>query len=89
MYGVKNVVMLEFCLSRQPKMGPLSDNTSAPAQRQPAEEQEDLHYASIHLSLNQEEALYSNIRSAQHHRQNEEEDDVEYSIVNSARSGPG
>ncbi|XP_041789673.1 B-cell receptor CD22-like isoform X2 [Chelmon rostratus] len=70
----------------QLNIGPVSDNMSAAA-----EEQEDLQYANIHLCLNREEALYSNIRPAQPHRQNEEEESVEYTIVktDNARSAPG
>ncbi|XP_076585208.1 sialoadhesin-like [Chaetodon auriga] len=74
----------------QLNMGPVFYSTSAGAQKQPEEDYEDLHYASIHLCLNQEDALYSNIRPTQPCRQNEEEVDVEYSIVktDNARSAP-
>ncbi|XP_068583253.1 B-cell receptor CD22-like isoform X2 [Cebidichthys violaceus] len=50
------------------------DVASAPAPRQP---EEHLHYSSIRFAQNQEEALYSNIRPAQPHRQTEEEEDEE------------
>lgn len=86
--------MLELCLSHQLFMGPVYDNPSAEAQRQPAEQQEDLHYASICFSQNQAEAIYSNIRPAQPHRQIEEEDEedgVDYTTIkiNHASSTPG
>ncbi|XP_078101786.1 limbic system-associated membrane protein-like, partial [Sander vitreus] len=57
---------------------------SAPVQRTPAEQQDDLCYASVSFSKNQEDALYSNIRLAQPHRHKEEEEDedVEYTAVN-------
>ncbi|KAM6942395.1 uncharacterized protein PEZ65_004277 [Lycodopsis pacificus] len=65
------------------------DLASAPAPRQPAEH---LHYSSIRFTQNQEEALYSNIRPAQPHRQpeEEEEEEVEYTDIktDNARSSP-
>lgn len=69
-------------------MGTVSDNHSAAGQRTPAEEQNDLCYASVRYSKNQEEPLYSNVRAFQPNRHNngeqEEEDEcsVEYSVVN-------
>ncbi|XP_044047685.1 B-cell receptor CD22-like [Siniperca chuatsi] len=63
--------------------GPVYDNLSAAAQRQAAEQQDDLHYASICFSQNHAGALYS-IRPAQPHRQTEEEDEedgVEYTTI--------
>ncbi len=70
------------------------ENTLAASQRPPAEQQDDLHYAIIHLCPNQEEALYSNIRPPQSHRQieeEEEEDGVEYTTVktDNSSSAPG
>ncbi|XP_028446102.1 B-cell receptor CD22-like isoform X2 [Perca flavescens] len=64
--------------------GSVYDSPSAPVQRTPAEPHEDLCYASVSFSKNQEDALYSNIRLAQPHRHKEEEEDkdVEYSVVN-------
>nr|XP_046234656.1 B-cell receptor CD22-like [Scatophagus argus] len=61
----------------QLNMSPVYDNTSAVALRQPAEQQDDLHYASICLAVNQEVALYSNISLAHPHRQIE----TEYSTI--------
>ncbi|KAK9540876.1 hypothetical protein VZT92_003297 [Zoarces viviparus] len=77
----------------QLNMDLVRDVTSAPAPRQPAEH---LHYSSIRFTQNQEEALYSNIRPAQPHRQTEEEheeeeeEEVEYTDINTdnARSSP-
>ncbi|XP_073331410.1 B-cell receptor CD22-like [Pagrus major] len=62
----------------------LSQVSANLSQRQPAEQEGDLHYASVHLSVNQEEALYSNIRPARLHRRTEEEDEedgVDYTVV--------
>ena len=65
-------------------MGPVHDVPSDTAQ--PAEEQHDLHYSSIHLPQNQEDALYSNIGRVQPHRQTEEDEDmVEYTAVKTPR----
>ncbi|KAF1394626.1 hypothetical protein PFLUV_G00003030 [Perca fluviatilis] len=60
------------------------DSPSAPVQRTPAEPHEDLCYASVIFSKNQEDALYSNIRLAQpyRHKEEEEDEDVEYTTVN-------
>ncbi|XP_045886854.1 B-cell receptor CD22-like [Micropterus dolomieu] len=70
----------------QLNMGLLGNNPSAAAQRKQAEESDDLCYASVSFSKNQEDALYSNIKPAQPNRhKNEEEEDedgVEYSVVN-------
>ncbi|XP_030282733.1 B-cell receptor CD22-like isoform X3 [Sparus aurata] len=58
-------------------------NVSGDAQRQPAEQEDELHYTSIRLSVNQEEALYCNFRPAQLRQteEEEEEDGVDYTIV--------
>ncbi|KAM3623152.1 uncharacterized protein V6R79_007711 [Siganus canaliculatus] len=64
---------------------------AAMANQKPAEEQDDLHYASVSL---QEEPLYLNVRPAQRNRhqreEEEEEDGVEYTAVTfqSASKGP-
>lgn len=71
----------------QVHMGTVSDNHSAAVQRTPAEEQDDLCYASVRYSKQQEDPLYSNIRPVQPNRnkneEQEEEDEgsVEYSVV--------
>ncbi|KAE8300569.1 Titin [Larimichthys crocea] len=71
----------------QLNMGTVSDNHSAAFQRTPAEEQDDLCYASVRYSKQQEDPLYSNIRPVQPNRnkneEQEEEDEgsVEYSVV--------
>ncbi|KAM9363782.1 B-cell receptor CD22-like [Symphorus nematophorus] len=68
----------------QLNMGPAYDLPSAAAQRQPAEQQDGLHYASISFSQNHTEAVYSNVRPARSHRPIEEEDeddDVDYTNV--------
>ncbi|TMS23381.1 hypothetical protein E3U43_008687, partial [Larimichthys crocea] len=71
----------------QLNMGTVSDNHSAAVQRTPAEEQDDLCYASVRYSKQQEDPLYSNIRPVQPNRnkneEQEEEDEgsVEYSVV--------
>lgn len=75
-------------------MGPVYDVPSAAAQRHPAEEQDELYYASIHLFQNQADAVYSNIRRARAHREAEEEDEedrVDYTTVktDNASSAPG
>ncbi|XP_041640420.1 B-cell receptor CD22-like isoform X2 [Cheilinus undulatus] len=65
-----------------------NDYPSASARTQPAEEQEDLCYATVSFSKNNEDPLYSNILQAKLDRpktkNEEEEDDVEYSVVNFA-----
>lgn len=71
-------------------MSAVGDNTPA---AQPADQQDGLHYASIHLSLNQNDALYSNFRLGQPRSQAEEEDEedgVEYSVIktDNASSAP-
>lgn len=79
-----NVVMLEFCLSRQVNLSDVYGNVSGDAQRHPAEQEDELHYTSIRLSVNQEEALYCNFRPAKLHGRTEEEDEedgVDYTIV--------
>ncbi|XP_073331781.1 B-cell receptor CD22-like [Pagrus major] len=47
------------------------------------QEQDDLHYASVHFSKSQTDPVYSNIRPAGHHRhkEGEEEEEVEYTAV--------
>ncbi|KAI3353500.1 hypothetical protein L3Q82_020020 [Scortum barcoo] len=71
----------------QLNMGSVRDDPSATAPRAPAEEPDDVYYASVRFCKNQEDPLYSNIRPAQANRlKNEEEDEdeegVEYSMVN-------
>ncbi|XP_073323050.1 B-cell receptor CD22-like [Pagrus major] len=73
----------------QPNVGPVCDNPSAAAQRNPSEEQDDLYYATVSFSKNQEDPLYSNIGLAypkrQKHEEEEEEEDeagVDYTFVN-------
>uniref|UniRef100_UPI0037E73601 B-cell receptor CD22-like n=1 Tax=Semicossyphus pulcher TaxID=241346 RepID=UPI0037E73601 len=80
--------------SAQPNQGPVHDNLSAAARTHPAEQQDDLHYATIHFFQSQADALYSNIRPARSHRQTlkeDEEEDVEYAVVkiNDASRLPG
>lgn len=54
---------------------------------QPVDQQDDLHYASIHLSLNDNYALYSNCGPVRPRGQAEEEDDgVEYSVIKNANA---
>lgn len=81
----------------QPNVGPVYDNCSATAQRNPSEEQDDLNYATVSFSKNQEDPLYSNVGLAnpkrqQHEEEEEEEDEdgVEYTFVNfkSSSSSP-
>ncbi|XP_070771472.1 Schwann cell myelin protein-like [Enoplosus armatus] len=63
---------------------PVHDNPSAAAQRQPAEQQDDLHYASIFFSRHHTECLYSNVRPAGPRGPTEEEDEedgVEYTTI--------
>ncbi|TDH15662.1 hypothetical protein EPR50_G00011630, partial [Perca flavescens] len=65
--------------------------------REQSEEQDELHYASIHFSKNQTDPVYSNIRPAglrkhegQEEEEEEEDDKVEYAAVkfNSASTPP-
>ncbi|XP_059190245.1 Fc receptor-like protein 3, partial [Centropristis striata] len=73
----------------QVHMDAVYDSPSAPVQRSAAEQQDDLCYASVSFTRNQEDPLYSNIRLAQPLRhkeeeeeEEEEEEDVEYTAVN-------
>uniref|UniRef100_A0A8P4FYK0 B-cell receptor CD22 n=2 Tax=Dicentrarchus labrax TaxID=13489 RepID=A0A8P4FYK0_DICLA len=71
----------------QLNMNPVYDNCSAVAQTKPAEEDDDISYASVSFSDNKEDPLYSNIRPAQanrqkHEEEEEDEDSVEYTTVN-------
>ncbi|XP_049901424.1 B-cell receptor CD22-like [Epinephelus moara] len=69
----------------QANMGAVYDIPPAPRQRTPSEQQDDLCYASVSFSKNQEDPLYSNVRLNQpnrHREEEEDEDDVEYSVVN-------
>ncbi|XP_040893205.1 B-cell receptor CD22-like [Toxotes jaculatrix] len=69
----------------QLNVGPVYDTPSAAAQRRPAEQQDDLHYASICLSPQNAEAVYCNVGRVQPQRgteeDEEEEDGVDYSVV--------
>ncbi|XP_040891992.1 sialoadhesin-like isoform X2 [Toxotes jaculatrix] len=69
----------------QLNVGPVYDTPSAAAQRRPAEQQDDLHYASICLSQQNTEAVYCNVGRVQPQRgteeDEEEEDGVDYSVV--------
>ncbi|KAM7008666.1 vascular cell adhesion protein 1-like [Tautogolabrus adspersus] len=69
------------------------ENSSASAQRKPAEVQEELCYATVTFSKNQEDPLYSNIMQAPPKRprqrpkqpkkeEEEDDEDVEYTMVN-------
>ncbi|KAM9363160.1 B-cell receptor CD22-like [Symphorus nematophorus] len=64
--------------------GSVCNGPSAAGQRKPAEEQEDLCYASVRFFKHQEDAVYYNIRPAHSKKEEEEEeeDDVDYTIVN-------
>lgn len=74
-----------LALSHQLNVGPRFDTPSAAAQKQPAEQQDDLHYASISFSRNQTDAVYSNIQQVHLQREakedEEEDDEVEYTVV--------
>ncbi|XP_076585102.1 B-cell receptor CD22-like [Chaetodon auriga] len=67
----------------QLNMASVCDNPSVAVHRRPAGDQDELFYASIKFSANQEDSLYSNIRQAQPNRHMEEkdEDTVEYTAV--------
>ncbi|XP_074483203.1 hemicentin-2-like [Sebastes fasciatus] len=58
----------------------------------PLEQQDDLCYASVIFSKNQEDPLYANIRPAQPYRheeeeeEEEEEEDVDYTVINIKRA---
>ncbi|XP_026159975.1 hemicentin-1-like [Mastacembelus armatus] len=54
-----------------------------------SEQQDNLHYASIHFSKNRADPIYSNMRGPELHRHKEEEDDsVEYTSVVFKSDGP-
>ncbi|XP_071360042.1 B-cell receptor CD22-like isoform X2 [Trachinotus anak] len=63
--------------------GPVYDTPSAAAQRQAAEQQDDLQYATISFSPNHTDAVYSNVRvrPQRETEADEEEDRVEYTAV--------
>ncbi len=73
-------------------MGLVCDNPSTAVQRNSTEEQDDLCYATVSFSKNQEDPVYSNIRPAQlnrHENEEEEEKDqdcVEYTVVQHQRA---
>ncbi|XP_078022749.1 uncharacterized protein LOC144462556 [Epinephelus lanceolatus] len=74
----------------QANVGAVYDIPPAPRQTTPSEQQDDLCYASVSFSKNQEDPLYSNVRLNQPNRHREEEedaDDVEYSVVNFKSAG--
>ncbi|XP_078022752.1 B-cell receptor CD22-like [Epinephelus lanceolatus] len=74
----------------QANMGAVYDIPPAPRQTTPSEQQDDLCYASVSFSKNQEDPLYSNVRPNQpnrHREEEEDEDDVEYSVVNFKSAG--
>ncbi|XP_078022748.1 hemicentin-1-like [Epinephelus lanceolatus] len=74
----------------QANMGAVYDIPPAPRQTTPSEQQDDLCYASVSFSKNQEDPLYSNVRLNQpnrHREEEEDEDDVEYSVVNFKSAG--
>lgn len=76
--------MLGFDLSCQLSMSAADETMSA---AQPADQQDDLHYANIGLSLNDSYALYANcgpVRPSRHAE--EEDDDVEYSVINTNKA---
>ncbi|XP_071397679.1 B-cell receptor CD22-like [Centroberyx affinis] len=58
-------------------------DTSAAAQTQPTEQQDDLDYTTIHFSRTQSDPLYSNFRPQR--REEEEEETVQYAAVNFKR----
>ncbi|XP_065816092.1 basement membrane-specific heparan sulfate proteoglycan core protein isoform X2 [Labrus bergylta] len=81
----------------QLQVASVGENSSSSAQRKPAEVQEELCYASVTFSKNQEDPLYSNILQAPQNRprqrpkqpkKEEEEDyeDVEYTMVKFERA---
>ncbi|XP_078138660.1 B-cell receptor CD22-like [Centroberyx gerrardi] len=57
-------------------------DTSAAAQTQPTDRQDDLDYATVHFSKTQTDPLYSNFRPQ---RREEEEETVQYAAVNFKR----
>ncbi|XP_078138763.1 sialoadhesin-like isoform X2 [Centroberyx gerrardi] len=57
-------------------------DTSAAAQTQPTDRQDDLYYATVHFSKTQTDPLYSNFRPQ---RREEEEETVQYAAVNFKR----
>ncbi len=73
-------------------MGLVCDNPSTAVQGNSTEEQDDLCYATVSFSKNQEDPVYSNIRPAQlnrHENEEEEEKDqdcVEYTVVQHQRA---
>ncbi|XP_071360048.1 sialoadhesin-like isoform X2 [Trachinotus anak] len=67
----------------QLNVGPVYDTPSAAAQRQAAEQQDDLQYATISFSHNHTDAVYSDVRvrPQRETEADEEEDRVEYTAV--------
>ncbi|XP_075948144.1 uncharacterized protein LOC142950130 [Anarhichas minor] len=80
------IILAAFLLIRRKRSSTQTsqsgDGPDNSAQSSPAEQQEELCYASVSFSRNQEDLLYSNIRPARPHRRKEEEEDVEYTRVN-------
>lgn len=74
-------------------------NASVGAHRTPTEKQDDLEYATVSFSKQEEDPIYSNVTPAQQHKQKntreeeeeEDEEGVEYSTVNckSGSNNPG
>ncbi|XP_067355855.1 B-cell receptor CD22-like isoform X2 [Channa argus] len=69
--------------TEQQNVGPEYDTVH----REPAEQQQDLLYTSVIFSKIQEDPLYSNIRTAQLKR--DEEEDVDYTVVKSSTPSQG
>lgn len=80
----ESVVILKVLLSRQLNVGPVSQNHSAAAQRQPAEEQDELHYATVCFSQYQAEADHYNM-SQFHPRTGTEEEGKEEDYYSAVR----
>ncbi|XP_047433457.1 B-cell receptor CD22-like [Mugil cephalus] len=74
-------------------VGPENDNAAATTQRISAEQQDEVCYATVGFSKNQEDPLYSNIMLAQHNKQKKkrvkEGDDVVYTAIQLTASGIG
>ncbi|XP_047433445.1 B-cell receptor CD22-like [Mugil cephalus] len=73
--------------------GPENDNPAATTQRISAEQQDEVCYATVSVSKNQEDPLYSSITLAQYNKQKKktekEGDDVVYTAIQFTASGIG
>nr|XP_046234641.1 titin-like [Scatophagus argus] len=77
--------------SSDPTEKPHNRERYVPTRGQPDDQQDDLHYASVHFSTNHTDCLYSNIRPAGLHRDEQEREDesIDYAVVKFNRGSKG